>query len=86
LKALGIGTTMPGTLVLIVVISVWLLIAAIVIGYPLVTGRIRVGGPGSEPTTREGDPAGFWTAYAISTGMFLGISILAGFFLRAVLP
>jgi hypothetical protein len=70
----------------IVVVAGWIVIAAIVIGYPVLTGRMRAGGPGSEPISRESDPRGFWTAYAISTILFLGISVLLGFFLLPRLP
>lgn len=52
----------------------WLMTAAIVIGYPLVAGRIRVGGPSATPITREDDPEKFWKAYALSTGLFIVIS------------
>ena len=63
---------------------IWILIAAIVIGYPLVAGRIRFGGPGSEPVVRATDPSSFWMTYALSTALFLGISLAAGYFLRSV--
>ena len=63
---------------------VWLLIAAIVIGYPLVAGRIRFGGPGSEPVVRATDPSSFWMTYALSTALFLGVSLAVGYFIRSV--
>jgi uncharacterized membrane protein YphA (DoxX/SURF4 family) len=53
---------------------VWILSAAAVIGLPLVTGRIRMGGPGAEPIERDSDPQGFWSTYALSTGLFLLVS------------
>jgi uncharacterized membrane protein YphA (DoxX/SURF4 family) len=53
---------------------VWLLAAAAVIGLPLVTGRIRMGGPDAEPIGRRSDPQRFWSTYAFSTGLFLLVS------------
>ena len=59
---------------------VWLLAAAAVIGLPLLTGRIRVGGPDAEPVGRRSDPQGFWSTYAFSTGLFLLVSLGAAWF------
>jgi len=64
------------------VIALWLIIAAVVIGYPLITGRIRVG---SDPVSKENNPKAFWSAYVVSTTLFLGVSIAAGFFVRSIL-
>jgi len=64
----------------------WLLVAPIVIGYPLVAGKIRMGGPGSDPITREGDPRAFWSVYALSTGLFLAISAAVAWFIGPMLP
>ena len=65
---------------------VWLPLAAVIAGYPLVTGKIRAGASGSEPIRRDSDPASFWMAYGISTGLFVAVSIGVGFFLRSILP
>lgn len=64
----------------------WLVVAAIVIGYPLVTGRIRVGGPGATPITRDDDPEAFWKAYALSTGLFIVISAVLAVVVLPRLP
>ena len=69
-------------IVILIIIGAWLIIAAIVIGYPLITGRIRVG---LDPVSRENDPQAFWNAYIFSTILFLSISIAVGFFMRAIL-
>ena len=69
-------------IVVLSIIALWLIIAAVVIGYPLVTGRIRVG---LDPISREDDPKAFWRAYAVSTTLFLGVSIAAAFFVRSIL-
>ncbi len=65
---------------------VWLPLAAVIIGYPLVTGKIRAGGVGSDAILRERDPSSFWMAYGISTGLFVAASIGVGIFLRSILP
>ncbi len=62
------------------------LVTALVVGYPLVTGRIRVGAKGSEPVSRADDPGRFWTTYAFSTGLFLAFSGVLAWFLKSVLP
>jgi hypothetical protein len=54
--------------------AVWLIAAAAVAGLPLLTGRIRVGGPDATPIGRRSDPQGFWSTYAFSTGLFLVVS------------
>jgi hypothetical protein len=65
------------------VIGIWLLVAAIVIGYPLAAGQIRVG---TEPVIRRDEPQRFWAAYAVSTVLFLAVSGVAGFVLHRILP
>lgn len=66
---------------------VWLLVAAAVIGLPLLTGRIRVGGPDASPIGRRTDPQGFWSTYALSTGLFLVISLgIAWFVVKVTTP
>ncbi len=71
----------PDPTILVLVLGVvWVLVALVVVGYPLLSGRMRFGGPGSEPITREGDPQAFWTAYAISTGLFVLLSAGVGWF------
>jgi hypothetical protein len=62
--------------------AVWLLIAAVVIGYPLRTGIIRVG---RNPVSRDSTPGDFWRAYVISTALFLAVSIALGLFVRSIL-
>jgi hypothetical protein len=62
--------------------AVWLLIAAVVIGYPLRTGTIRVG---LNPVSRDSTPRDFWQAYVISTALFLAVSIAVGLFVRSIL-
>ena len=69
----------------IVVLSItvlWLLIAAVVIGYPLIAGQIRVG---LSPVSREDDPQAFWKAYVFSTTLFLAVSVATWFFLHFIL-
>lgn len=65
------------------IIAFWLIIAAVVIGYPLVTGRIRAG---FDPVSRENDPQAFWKAYVFSTTLFIAVSVAAGFFVHSILP
>lgn len=75
---------MSGPKIIILSISaVWLIIAVIVLGYPLITGSIRVG---FDPVSREDDPQAFWKAYVFSNTLFLGVSIAAGLFVRSILP
>ena len=64
------------------VIVLWLSIAAVVIGYPVITGSIRVG---LDTVSREDDPQAFWKAYVFSTTMFLAVSIAAGLFVHSIL-
>ena len=64
------------------IIALWLIIAVVVIGYPLISGRIRVG---LAPVSRGDDPQAFWKAYVISTTLFLVVSIAAGIFVRSIL-
>lgn len=64
------------------IFCLWLIVAALVVGYPLVTGRIRAA---SGTFSRGDDPRAFWKAYFISTILFLGASIAAGFFVHTVL-
>jgi hypothetical protein len=71
------------TLILFAVIAGWLLITAVVVGYPLLKGQMKVG---LDPVSRETDPQKFWTAYLTSTALFLGFSVAVGFFVRAILP
>jgi hypothetical protein len=65
------------------VVGVWLVVAVLIVGYPLRSGQIRVG---LEPVRRDTAPKAFWTAYIISTGLFLAVSIAGGFFVRSILP
>jgi hypothetical protein len=69
-------------LVFLSIIVLWLAVAAIVIGYPLVAGRIRAG---LDTFSRADDPQQFWKAYLSSTTLFLGVSIAAAFFLHSIL-
>jgi len=71
----------PEIVILSIVIP-WVVIAAVVIGYPLVTGQIRVG---PETLSRDDDPQAFWRAYRWSTVLFLCISVATGFGLHAML-
>ena len=64
------------------VVGLWLIVAVVVIGYPLRSGQIRVG---LDPVSRYTDPNAFWTAYIISTVLFLVVSIAVGFFFRSIL-
>ena len=64
------------------VAGLWLIVAVVVIGYPLRSGQIRVG---LDPVSRYTDPNAFWTAYIISTVLFLVVSIAVGFFFRSIL-
>lgn len=65
------------------VAGVWLFVTVIVVGYPLRTGRIRVG---LDPVYRGTTPKAFWTAYIISTVLFIAVSFVVGFFISAILP
>jgi|HubBroStandDraft_2_1064218.scaffolds.fasta_scaffold2250126_1 hypothetical protein len=64
------------------IVGLWLIVAVVVIGYPLRSGQIRVG---LDPVNRFTDPSAFWTAYIISTVLFLVVSIAVGFFVRSIL-
>jgi hypothetical protein len=63
-------------------VGVWLLVAVVVIAYPLRTGKIRVG---LDPVSRTSAPIAFWRAYIISTALFLALSVAAGVFVRSIL-
>ncbi len=69
--------------VIYLVVAVWLIVAVVVVGYPLGSGQIRVG---VDPVRRDTAPKAFWTAYIISTGLFLAVSVAVGFFVRSILP
>ncbi|GLQ48353.1 hypothetical protein GCM10007862_34040 [Dyella lipolytica] len=69
-------------IIVLSIIALWLTVAAVVIGYPIVTGRMRVG---LDPVSRENDPQAFWKAYAFSTTLFLAASVSAGFFVYSIL-
>lgn len=69
-------------IVLMSIAGLWVIIAAVVIGYPLITGQIR---SGLTTLSRGTDPQAFWRAYRVSTVLFLGVSVAAAFFLHAVL-
>ena len=71
----------PGRLIYLAA-ALWLLIAAVVIGYPLRTGAIRVG---LTPVSRDSNPRDFWLGYVISTGLFLAVSVAVGLFVRSIL-
>lgn len=62
--------------------GVWLIVAVVVIGYPLRSGQIRVG---LDPVNRYTAPGAFWTAYIISTVLYLVVSVAIGFFVRSIL-
>jgi hypothetical protein len=64
------------------VAGLWLIIAVIVIGYPLRSGRIRVG---LDPVSRDTAPGAFWSAYIISTVLFLAVSVAVGYFVRSII-
>ena len=68
--------------VIYLVIGMWLLVAVVVVGYPLVSGQIRVG---LDPVSRDANPKAFWTAYSISTVLFFAVSVAVAFFLRSIL-
>jgi hypothetical protein len=74
---------MTPRIVIHLVIGMWLIVTAIVVGYPLCAGRIRVG---VDPVSRGTAPKAFWTAYVISTVLFIAVSFAVGFFIRALLP
>ena len=65
------------------IIGAWLFAAVIVIGCPLRSGQIRAG---LRPVSRDTNPQGFWTAYIISTVLFIVVSAAAGSFLHTILP
>ena len=62
--------------------GLWTLVAVIVVGYPLCTGKIRVG---LDPVSRNTAPNSFWAAYIISTVLFIAVSAAVAFFVRAIL-
>jgi hypothetical protein len=64
------------------VFGLWLLVAVVVIGYPLRSGQIRVG---LDPVSRYTAPRAFWAAYFISTVLFLAVTVAIGFFVRSIL-
>jgi|GEM_PF-2840359 len=68
--------------VITLVLGLWLVIGIIVVGYPLRSGRIRVG---LEPVYRDSAPRAFWTAYLVSSVLFALVSVAAGLLLRAIL-
>jgi Na+/proline symporter len=68
-------------IVFLFIASSWLIVAAVVIGYPLMSGRIRAG---LNTFSREDDPQAFWKAYMFSTVLFLGVSIAGGIFLHSI--
>ncbi|MGA8707726.1 MAG: hypothetical protein WB646_12140 [Steroidobacteraceae bacterium] len=70
------------TKVVYFVACLWLIVAVIVIGYPLRTGQIRAG---LNPVRRDTAPAAFWAAYSISTVLFLAVSVTIGCFVRSML-
>ena len=72
----------PKTFIYLIV-GVWLLVAVVVIGYPLRRGQIRAG---LDPISRDTAPRIFWTAYIVSTVLFLVVSVGVGFFVRSILP
>jgi len=74
---------MPPRTVIYLVVGMWLLVAVVVIGYPLLSGQIRVG---LDPVSRDTAPKAFWIAYIISTVLFLAVSVAVGFFVRSILP
>jgi hypothetical protein len=78
----GIAGMTP-RMVIYLVVGVWLFVAVIVVGYPLRTGQIRVG---LDPVSRDTAPKAFWSAYIISTVLFIAVSFAVGFFVRAILP
>jgi hypothetical protein len=63
------------------IVGLWLLIAVVVIAYPLLSGQIRVG---VEPVRRDTAPQQFWSAYLVSTLLFLAVSVVVAFILRAI--
>jgi hypothetical protein len=72
----------PKNLIFSITFIVWLIIAAIVIGYPIITGQLKVG---LNPVSQEAEPQRFWSAFAFSTVLFLVVSIAVGFFVRGIL-
>lgn len=62
--------------------GVWLFVTVIVVGYPLCTGKIRVG---LYAVYRDAAPKAFWTNYIISTVLFITLSLAVGVFLRVVM-
>lgn len=73
---------MPRAIIYLVV-AVWVLVAVVVVGYPLRTGQIRVG---LDPVRKNSAPKAFWYAYILSTVLFLAVSVAAGLFVRSILP
>jgi len=65
------------------VIGTWALTAAVVVGYPLLSGKIR---RGSSSISRDDAPSEFWSAYVMSTGLFLAVSAALGWFVLPRLP
>ncbi|HEY6455745.1 MAG TPA: hypothetical protein VIY90_10750 [Steroidobacteraceae bacterium] len=68
--------------VIYLLVGVWFIVAVVVIGYPLRSGQIRVV---LDPVNRYTAPSAFWTAYIISTVLFLVVSVAIGFFIRSIL-
>jgi hypothetical protein len=69
--------------IIYLLVGVWLLIAVVVVGYPLCTGRIRAG---LDPVSRTLAPKAFWYTYIFSTVLFLALSVSVVHFVRSILP
>ncbi len=69
--------------IIYLLVGVWLLVAVVVVGYPLRTGKIRVG---LDPVSQDSAPKAFSYAYIISTALFLAVSLAVGLLVRSILP
>jgi hypothetical protein len=62
--------------------GLWLLVAVVVVIYPLRIGTIRAG---RAPISKAADPGAFWRAYIVSTVLFFAMSIVAAILVRSIL-
>ncbi len=69
--------------ILAAIFGLWLIVAVVVVAYPLRSGQMRVG---FDQVRRDSAPRAFWTAYIVSTGLFFAVSLAIGLFVKFLLP
>ncbi len=68
--------------ILSIVAIVWLIIAAVVLGYPLAKGQMRVG---LDVVSRDQEPQRFWSSYLFSSVLFLATSAAVAYVVNRIL-